>query len=288
MPRLLLALVLCLAGLVGCPTAPGTSNENSSNDGSSRPDNDSTDVDVAELQPATWLILGYSSDSSFTGTAFAISNKRFATTARMVQNVQRVLGEANPHAYLFQNETGARRIITHAWIHPEFSSQATQLTTPDVGVLHAEPEQSDRETAFTPVTLATQGVLEGLDVLDDVITCGYPPTVAVGIDLANVVIGDGSFHPRATCVWGALSTLRPLDPTADVTPDNSQLLQYVIPDVRGMAGSPILNAGGEVIGLHIGSAESGENIHFALRADKLRELISLIARGQVTQLLNLE
>lgn len=299
MVRLAALLTVTTLLLAGCPAAgPSTGDDggpttdqdanNPSAGDNGAPDEGSDDAQAARaikaLAPTTWFVVGYSSASNFTGTAFAVGADRFATTARLALSIQQVQNEPSPHTFLFQNETGARRTIVAAWLHPDFSAQAANLSTPDVALLRA-PAESDQEAPFEPLKPAANEVLHGLRELDDFIICGFPPTVSLGIDLANVILGDGEFHPRATSVWGAFSALRPLDPAQSATPENTQLVQFVIPRLNGMAGSPLVTAEGAVIGLHSVTVGTGEDIHFGLRADALAELIQKVDAGEVPNVL---
>ena len=101
--------------------------------------------------------------------------------------------------------------------------------------------------------------------------CGFPEATT-GLDLLGVL--TGGFHPRATCLTGTVSALRPFDPGESATPENTQLIQYDLPVTPGTSGSAVFNDAGQVVGVNsFGLFESGGDLNFAIRSDKLEELI---------------
>ena len=238
-----------------------------------------SELNIDEVMAATWQVIAADPPPASTprmiASAFAIDEHTLATNAHVVTGVATVLRSGGVAAVV-QHETGARREITTVWAHPDFDGSAS--TSPDVGLI----EVAGTLPSWLP--LASDATLQDLQVLDEVILCGFPSDVFQSIDFANLEPGD-LFRPRATCFIGSISSLRPFDPSVSATPGNLQLLQHDIPTTNGTSGSPILDDSGDVIAVHAAATldEGGSN-RFAVRADSLRELIHLVDSSSVAPL----
>jgi len=224
-----------------------------------------------DFQKATWLVIAASDSSLMTATAFAVEPDLLGTNAHVVEGIKRAIREPNGVAAVFQHETGASRTVTRVWAHPDYDT-GLLISTPDVGLLETDSEAPD----FLPLPTA----LPTLAVFDDVNLCGFPGNVTLGIDFVG--ISTGEFHPRASCLTGAISAIRPFDPGVPSTPENSRLIQYDISTEPGVSGSAVFNAQGQLIGVHaLGFSSEGEQ-NAAIRIDELIELTDLVSTGLVT------
>ncbi len=225
---------------------------------------------VEDFQKATWLVLAFSDFSLRVATAFGIGPRLLGTNAHVVEGIIQVTREPNGVAAVFQHETGELRLVTTVWWHPEYDS-SSQVTTPDVGILEVDT------TIPSFLTIPATNAYPEVEVFESVSLCGFPASVTLGLDFIGSVSGD--FHPRATCVGGSISAIRPFDPGDALTLDNAQLIQYDITTEPGVSGSAVFNASGEIIGVHaLGFVTSSEQ-NFAIRIDKLAELLGLISNG---------
>ncbi len=225
---------------------------------------------VEEIQAATWLVVAVSNLSLMTGTAFAISDDRLATNAHVARGIEGVMGEPNGMVAVFQHETGLMREVLKTWAHPGYVPDSQGLLSADVGLLQVE--------GALPSHIPLPETLPALEVFDMVQLCGFPGDVVQGIDFMGLAT-TGEFHPRATCMRGTISSLRPFDPGVAATPENSQLIQYDLPVTPGTSGSAVLNESGQVIGVNFLRVGTGGDYTFAVRVDKLKELVSWAESG---------
>ncbi len=267
MKRLTILLVL---GVAGCGAVPATQSPEAL-----PPDTEiEQELDqpaVRDAQDATWLVVWGTSEQWGIATAFAIDRAYLVTAAHVVEGIIEVLADPTAFVRAYQHETGEVRDIIAAWKHPAYVSTASD-PTPDVGLLQA--------TDFLPhvLELADASTLEGLEVFDEVSLCGFPGSLA-WIDLWPIV--PGAFHPRATCVRGVVSALRPLNPYASATPANTYLIQYDLSTSPGTSGSAVLNEDGLVIGVHIAGSTGADDYNFGIRTDLLVELINWVEYGSL-------
>ncbi len=240
-----------------------------------QPDSDCKVHSDEDIQNATWIVIAFSLNdlSSLTATAFGVAPDTLATNAHVAQAlIDLYSANSDAVAGVFQHETGDFREITTAWAHPEY---APGTTTPDVGLLKVDEEIPNH------LALADADVLQALDVFDEVSLCGFPGSVTLGIDFADLLTTGGDFRPRATCLRGTISALRPFDPSNPATPENTFLIQYGISTEPGVSGSAVFNKRGEVIGVHAWGLSSEGEQNFAIRSDKLAELMARADQGQV-------
>ncbi len=228
---------------------------------------------VADLQDSTWLVLATSDHSSLTATAFAISETRLVTNAHVVEGIKDILREPNALVGVFQHETGFMREIVRVWTHPEYDADGLQ-PTPDLGVM------STAEVMPTFVITPGMDAPPSINVLEEVSLCGFPGSVTTLIDLPGAFV-SGQFHPRASCLSGNVSALRPFEAGQVLTQANGRLIQYDISTELGLSGSAVFNERGEVIGVHaLGLSDDAEQ-NFAIRSDVLAEMLSWIDRDLI-------
>ncbi len=228
---------------------------------------------------ACWQIVAYDSDHDplFIASAFAISDNLLATNAHVVEPAAEALRKGGV-IHAVQNETGMERYISRMWLHPGYDEEPA--LGPDVGVI----EVSEPLPSF--LALASDATLHGLAVLDEVRLYGFPGDVARAIDFEQLL--HGGLRPRATCLTGRITSLRPFNTSQDASPVNTLLIQHDIPVTHGMSGSPILNGSGEVIA--VVSAETHDELGqngFAVRIDVLRGLLGMV-RGDVLPPVDME
>jgi V8-like Glu-specific endopeptidase len=225
-----------------------------------------------DFQAATWLVVAISDYSLATATAFGIAPRLLGTNAHVVESIVATWGEPNASAWVFQHETGEVREITTVWAHPDYDI-GSQIQTPDVGILEVDT------TIPSFLTIPDSNSYPAVEVFEPVGLCGFPGSVTLGVDFVGLSTGD--FHPRATCLDGSISAIRPFDPGDSLTSANAQLIQYDISTEPGVSGSAVFNASGEIVGVHaLGAGESSEQ-NFAIRIDKLAELLAWISDGNV-------
>ena len=205
------------------------------------------------------------------GTSFAVDSTRLVTNAHVIDAVLELALQFDPSVKfaVVQHETGTYFLIERMWKHPDFDPERF-LSTPDLGVI------SVAGVLPTVVTLANDFRLRGLSVLDNVALCGFPGDVSLDV---------GSSRPRATCLPGTITALRPFDPNEPASPENTLLIQHDIPTSRGTSGSAIFNAMGQVVAVNNAATvdESASN-RFAVRADLVRLLLDDIDLGLVPSL----
>ena len=239
------------------------------------PDSDCKVNSDEDIQNATWIVIAVGSDgpSFLTATAFGVAPDMLATNAHVAQGIIDLYStNSDAVARVFQHETGDFREITTVWAHPDY---APGTTTPDVGLLKVDEEIPNH------LALADADVLQALDVFDEVSLCGFPGSVTIGIDFANLLTTGGDFRPRATCLRGTISALRPFDPSDAANPENTFLIQYGISTEPGVSGGAVFDKRGEVIGVHAWGLSSEGEQNFAIRSDKLAELMAWADQGQV-------
>ncbi|MHC4234605.1 MAG: trypsin-like peptidase domain-containing protein, partial [Planctomycetota bacterium] len=228
-------------------------------------------LSVEEAQAATWLVAAGSDYSFGTATAFGVGSDLLATNAHVVEGILAAAAEPNGGAIVVQHETGEMRNVTTVWMHPDFVSDAFAFT-PHIGLLEVDEEIP----SF--LSLADTETVRSLEVFDEVSLCGFPGDVTLGIDFVGIFTGE--FRPRVTCLNGTISALRPFDPGEAATAENRHLIQYDLPVVPGTSGSAVFNDAGEVVGVNsFGFFQSGGDFNFAIRADKLAELIESVTGG---------
>ncbi len=244
-------------------------NCNETSDGVSRPDN------TQDILKATWLVLGSSNNSSLLATAFAISSNRLATNAHVVQGIRDIIVTQGGAAGVVQHESGSSALITKAWMHPDYTGDSVR--SPDVGVIEVDGALPSW------LRLADDADLRSLIVFDEIRLCGFPGDVALAIEipaLVRAIGGDATFRPRATCLSGQISSLRPFDPSAAATPANTFLIQHDIATSQGTSGSAIFGSSDGVVAVHSAETTNATALNrFAIRADALRDLIEMIDAG---------
>ncbi len=224
-----------------------------------------------DFQKATWLVVYASDSSSGIATAFGVGPNLLGTNAHVVEGIKRIIRESNGLAAVVQHETGAIRTVTTVWTHPDYDT-GSAIITPDVGLLETDSENPD--FLILPTTAPD------LQVFDNVRLCGFPGDVTLGIDIVG--ISTGEFRPRASCLSGVISAIRPFNPGVALTPENSRLIQYDISTEPGVSGSAVFDDRGQVIGIHaFGFSSEGEQ-NAAIRVDELTRLIDLVSNGSVT------
>jgi len=232
---------------------------------------------VRVFQESSWLVLAASANSAITATAFAVSERHLATNAHVVEAIETILGEPDGIVGVFQHESGLGREIVRVWTHPEYETNALQ-PTPDVGILLT----SEDVPVF--VTTPRSGTTPVVDVLDPVTLCGFPGSTTVLIDLPGA-LDNREFHPRASCLSGNVSAIRPLQASDSLTQANGRLIQYDIATEPGLSGSAVFNESGEVIGIHaLGLSQDAEQ-NVAIRSDVLVEMLGWIERGAISGVL---
>ena len=228
---------------------------------------------------ACWQIVSYDSDHEriVMASAFAISDNLLGTNAHVIKSAAKALREGG-FVHAVQNETGIERNISRMWLHPGYDEEDS--VEPDVGVI----EVSEPLPSFLP--FASDATLHRLAVLDDIRMYGFPGDVARAIDWLQLL--NGGLRPRATCLTGRITVLRPFDTTRDATPTNTLLIQHDAPVTHGMSGSPVLNPKGEVVAVvsAVTHDELGQN-GFAVRIDVLRGLLDML-RGDALSAVDME
>jgi V8-like Glu-specific endopeptidase len=219
---------------------------------------------------ACWQIVAYDSDHDplFIASAFAISDNLLGTNAHVVKPAAKALREGG-FVHAVQNETGIEHHISRMWLHPGYDEEKS--VSPDVGVI----EVTESLPSF--LALASDATLHRLAVLDEVRMYGFPGDVARAIDREQLL--HGGLRPRATCLAGRITSLRPFDASRDASPGNTLLIQHDIPVTHGMSGSPVVDRKGEVVAVFssLTHDELGQN-GFAVRTDVLRGLLGMVTR----------
>jgi len=237
-------------------------------------------ADIDAILAATWGVAAAVDDGTETlyivvGTAFAVDNTRLATNAHVVDGVLDFAAEAPGEVefVVVQHETAEARAIDRMWRHPDYDPNDF-LGTPDVGVI------SVVGSLPSVAPLADEATVRDLATLDDVALCGFPGDVLLALDPI-----DASVRPRATCLSGNITALRPFDPSVAATRDNTLLLQHDIQTSPGTSGSAIFDDAGWIVGVH--NAATGDvsaSNRFGVRADVIRTLLRDIDSGSVPAL----
>ena len=229
---------------------------------------------VEDFQNATWLVIG-ASDVSYTfATAFAVDPFLLATSAHVSSELMRLAREPGAQFLVVQHETGNVREIETVWVHPAYKADSFLIRTPDVGLLEVS------ESASEYLELPDSASITTPNVFDRVSLCGFPASITVGIDIAGVIT-TGMFLPRVSCLSGEVSATRPFDPGVPATEANRTLIQYDISTELGMSGSAVFDSAGVVVGVHaLGFSDEAEQ-NFAIRVDKLNELIGWASNNTV-------
>gem|GEM_PF-3571766 len=278
--RGILAVVICCACPWACTPAPPIGPNGNDNTTDNTNDNSPGEepLDVANIQSATWLLVVNSDIRAFTATAFGVDTDLFVTAAAMTESIKLVFREPHPAAFLYQHNTGAVRIVRRVWTHPDFVSDAPLLTTPGVGLLETEAVGED-EREFVALVVAGNEDLQGLTALEEVSLCGFSSNIIDADNIVDTVNAGQRLHPQSTCLQGVISVMGPFDASDLATPENSFLIQHDVAALGGFTGAPLFDANGRVVGVHL--LTFGDALNFALRADKLTELIQLVESGQL-------
>lgn len=254
-------LVVCLYLLASLPSLGQQATPSSSDHKAATPKQ-------SNPAAACWQIVAYDSDNDplFIGSAFAISDSLLATNAHVVRPTAEAIRKGG-FVRVVQDETGMERHITRMWSHPGYDEEAT--IGPDVGVI----EVSESLPSF--LKLASGTMLHHLAVLDEIRLYGFPGDVARAIDIEQLL--HGGLRPRATCLTGRITSLRPFVPSQNASPSNTLLIQHDAPATHGMSGSPVLNLRGEVVAIMsaLTHDELGQN-GFAIRSDVLDGLLRMV------------
>lgn len=270
-PPAVLGVMTLLAGCQALPTGGGGG-------GGPGPPPPPPPPPVVPSQEATWLVVAGDLDSFlFTATAFGVGPRLLATNAHVVALIEEAFYlSSNTVAFVIQHETGDIRDITTVWEHPQFDWDSP-VGTPDVGLLEVDEEITG------VLTLADDASVRELAVFDNVSLCGFPADVLGLIDFDGITSGHqitaGKLRPRATCLTGTISALRPFDPSLAATPENTQLLQYDLPVAPGTSGSAVFDDRGYVIGINSAGIGGEGDFNFAVRIDTLQELLQRVESG---------
>jgi Trypsin-like peptidase domain/Divergent InlB B-repeat domain len=226
---------------------------------------------VEDVLDATWLIAGVNDEVALTATAFGIGPKRLATNAHVTEGLKELFQRPGAVAQAIHHETGETRDILRVWTHPAYDAESA-INTADLGLIEIEG------SATKTLAVANEADVRELSVFDAVSLCGFPADVLGAIDLVGS--SAASFRPRATCLTGNISALRPLDPASVATPFSTQLIQYDLPTAPGTSGSALFGESGAVVGVHFAGV-TGSGSGFAIRADRLTELMNIVDRNRL-------
>lgn len=234
-------------------------------------------LSIEEIQQAAWQILVCSNRVSGEASAFAVAPDLLATNAHVVLSVAEALRRPEGTAIAIQHETGVQVDIEQVWIHPAYEDSGI-FTTPDVGVIRVS------QSLPVQLTLASQEALETLAVGDELRMCGFPGDVSLRIDPISCDPGV-ELRPRASCLTGRVTALRPFDASAAATPENTQLVQHELGTTGGTSGSALVNNAGLVIAVHaLTTGNEGGLNRFGMRVDTLQELLDGVRAGTATPL----
>ncbi|MCH8147093.1 MAG: trypsin-like peptidase domain-containing protein [Planctomycetes bacterium] len=249
-------------------------------------DEDVDFVDVEDLLESTWQVIAGSPSLPFStvvATAFAVEENMLATNAHVVEALIIIMGMNDGVAVVVQHETGDIRDIAETWVHAAYNGDP--LTSPDIGVIRVRGAHGQVFGFTYPwVGLPDIGSEPEISVLDPLILCGFPGDVSDAIDFTRFDPGR-DFRPRASCLTGTVSSLRPFDPSDVATPDNTFLIQHDIATTGGTSGSAIISENGQVIAINSASTtnEAGLN-RFAVRSDLLQQVLTRIRVGSLSPL----
>lgn len=234
-------------------------------------------ADSAAVANATWgVAVGGTVDSHDVflvfGSSFAIDQSRLVTNAHVVEAAAELFGllQAGMELVVVQHETRVYCGIDEMYVHPEYDP-ARPLSTPDVGIIEVDC------VLPSTIVLADDATLYDLALLDDVSLCGFPG------DVTLLDIELGSSRPRATCLTGSITGLRPFDLNEPTTPLNASVIQHDIQTSRGTSGGPVFDSLGRVVAINsAGTTDSTASNRFAIRVDQVRPFVAEIDLGLIS------
>lgn len=227
------------------------------------------------FQEATWLIIAWNEQTASTATGFAVAPTVLATNAHVVQGIVEIFRGPNPHAVAVQHETGERRTIIEVASHPAYWAPER---SPDVGLLVLD------RPVFPTLRLADDATIEAVEVFDAISLCGFPGAVTDAIDPVTLSSFD-ELRPRASCLRGSVSALRPFSPSEPATPESVSIIQYDLALTQGTSGSPVVNDDSEVIAVNSFRPITGGSYGFATRANHLQELLDQLEDGRAVRVI---
>lgn len=285
--KLLLITGIWIASIASCTTPttmpPDTDNQidRPGVDDAEQDSNDSSSnlptFDLDRVLSSTWLVMGSNDVELVTATAFAIEGRFLSTNGHVVLGLAEILSRPEGVALVVQHETGESLEVVDLWVHPEFTGDPSR--SPDIGIIEVG------RALPTRLSVSENSQMQSLGVFDEIRMCGFPGDVFSSIDVPAIVqsIASGEvFRPRATCLEGSITSLRPLDPSESATPNNTLLIQHNVATTQGTSGSALLALNGLVIAINAASTTDPNGLNrFAIRADALSELLYLISSAQV-------
>lgn len=163
------------------------------------------------------------------GSAFAVGPKLLATNAHVVEAI---VDNPFPVRHVLALRAGTKEVfeVVRAAKHPDYDGDP--VGSPDVGVLVTG--------ASLPTLLecASDEDLEALAVGDELALAGFPGDVNDVFE-----IEPGITVAQSTALKGVITSLRSFDPSAEVTPDNVDIVQHDLPTTPGTSGSPLVRCG---------------------------------------------
>jgi hypothetical protein len=176
------------------------------------------------------------------GAAFAVAEKRLATTAHVVDAI---LGETPfpiQRVLALHVDTGATFVITHAAKHPDYDGDPT--LTPDVALLTTE------ESLPSFLALANAPALEDLSAGDELLIAG------VSGDNATVFALAAGQTPVGASAEGAVAAIRDFAGSiAPPAPDAADLITHAFDATIGFDGAPLI-ACGRIVGVNTAGGAS--------------------------------
>ncbi len=232
------------------------------------------DAVIAERSTAATYQLVAVSDASYSfATGFAVEDRLIVTNAHVVDGLASVMAESGSVAAAVENETGHEWSIQSMWKHPEYDPE--EINSTDVAIIEVDRDMP-RFLRIAPLS-----VMDQLDIFDVLILCGFPFDVTALLDIPEIG-RDGQFTPVATCLNGAISSIRPLGNSGAGADSSAFLIQYDIPATRGTSGSAVLSSDGLVVAVNsFGTIDDAGSNRFGIRADAVVELLRLIDIGVV-------